>query len=200
MSLVYNQRLDLFLTTNHWLVYNYGRREVRVMKRVMIVLTLVILLFVFVGCDYIYSLTDSLGINMAPSSLKTEQTFAGGHVAIKLNSNPLAVCDITPTFDYASLIKYKFDTVVITVTYTVHYVRDSVFSGTPEYSISIMGDDYFGWEEHDVQAPKTNETRTFERTTTLGSFQQHSWKLMLSTDTLIGTIYFEDMVITIKCL
>lgn len=170
------------------------------MKKTMIVIMLVIVLFALVGCDYIYSIADNLGINIAPSSLKTEQTFKGGKTSIKLSSNPIAMFDITPTFDYATLAKYKFESVKITVTYTIYYAKDSVFSGVPEYSVSIMGDDLMGWEERDLKASKSRETRTFEKTTSLGKFQQHSWKLMFSTDTLIGTIYIENISVTIKCV
>ena len=186
------------------------------MKRVLVIICLIVMILSLVACDYIFGTNNNNGAtnngttnntgtnnNIIDNILytpKTTETIKARDVSIKLTSTPVVACDVTPAFDYDALLKHNCKGVKITLTYTVYYVKDSIFSGTPEYTVAITSDDLMGWEDADVKASLSKKTKKFERNAPLGSFMNNNWKLSFSTDTLIGTIYFTDISITYQCI
>ena len=111
---------------------------------------------------------------------------------------------ITPSgFDWDALEKKGYDTISITVSYSVSYQKNWKiglgYLGAPKYEVTLANSDWLGNTISDQVAPSTATKRSHSFTLRIVNVKNIRLTLSFSSDNIQNNIYFKNITINYRC-
>lgn len=143
--------------------------------------------------------------NTPPLKTYDKKTFVDSSIkAMSQSKNSSVSYAITPPgFDLDEL-NLKGYYMTITVSYTVHYKKDSVlpdfmYAGAPKYELEISISNFAYRRENNLTTSKTPKEKIFSYNYDIVNIKDGKMLLTFSTDNVQNVIYFSNIKVTYNC-
>jgi hypothetical protein len=77
---------------------------------------------------------------------------------------------------------------------------EDLLTNSPRYEVSILNGAGFGKYDNPISTPSTEVTRSLSLTVKVSAMLNQKWILSFSTENYEKVIYFNDVVVTYKCV